>query len=295
MERLQTSARELGPALADRFEHAATHTRGALATVAEGEQAGLQAIARPESSAEQAGTGVPIYGRTIAGEWKTIDPDRVVRARAFNSAGEVVGVIYPDHVAYLHSRWDWINRGPDETLRTLQVYQVEPSTEHDAHVFFSFDRPEEPRPFGDDPNTISLHGMGGHTFAVGIDPSLDKPYGEQVLLGPKSAGRLVATDPIYTEEVAPMRKDREVVVDSCSAGADENAARDFADQLFTTGTADGTLYFPTDDILAGRGTLPDGSKVPYCSVVANYDEYRNPLPLWRSITKDDTPEALPEP
>ncbi|MFR9774348.1 hypothetical protein [Nocardia sp. SC052] len=251
-------------------------------------------IAALGDSAEQAGTRVPIYGQTMEGEWKTIDLNRVVRDPAYNSAGEVVGVIYPDGAAYLRHRLAWIGRRPEETLRTWQAYEVEPPTEHGSYDVLTFDRPEEPRPFGDDPNTISLHGFEGHTFVVGINPSFGMPYGEQVLLGPKSAGRLVAADPMY-KDVAARRKDQEVVVDSCSAGADENVAKNFADQLFTTGTANGTLHFPTDAILAGRQKLPDGSEPPYVSVVANYDEYRNPLPLWRSIAKPDTPETLPEP
>ncbi|MEU4843145.1 hypothetical protein [Nocardia testacea] len=253
VERLQTSARELGPALTDRLEHAAMHTRGAVDAVGEGEQSGLQTIARLENSAGQAEDRVPIYGRTPAGEWKSINADEVIRRPLFNRRDETAGVVYPDSAEMVRYNRLWVDRKPG-TLRTPQTYELKPA-EGDAlrDVVIRSDRPDEPRPFDDDVNVISLHGRaGGRVFQVNVGPRTDeRPYGEPVWLEPKSAARLVASDPVYAEVVAG-RKDRDVVVAACDTGAHQDVTQSFADTLFTAGTTDGTLHFPTDTLLMGR-------------------------------------------
>ncbi|NUP26106.1 MAG: hypothetical protein HOQ44_05320 [Nocardia sp.] len=287
VERLQQTAQDVGSALAGRLEHGAAHSRASLGAGTAADRSGVEVVAGSGNSAERAGVRVPIYARTQDNEWRTLDLDRVVREPAYNSADEVVGVIYPNDVHYYNSRVNWIHRNPGEELHTPQAYLRRSATaENDPEHALYGDRPSDRVPFGDDPNTISMHG-NGDVYAVNVDASFAQPYGERtVFLGEKSAARLVASDPIY-QYVADQRKDREVVVDSCLAGADENKAKGFADELFKAGVADGPIHFPTDLITGGLEYLEPGQpRKPVLSVIANYDEAGDPQPLWRSITKE---------
>ncbi|MEV2226834.1 hypothetical protein AB0E01_44430 [Nocardia vinacea] len=297
VERLQTRADELGPTLAGRIEHAATHTRDTLAAVGKADQTGRRVIAGLGDSAEQAGAGVPIYGRTPAGEWKTIDPHDIIRKPLFNSSDEVVGIVYPDSEAYLKLNRAMTRRAADETLRTPQAYQVEPAEgDRPETVSIALSRPDEPAPWPDDDfNIVALHGVAdGHAFQVNVGPrTQEQPYGERVWLGEKTAARVVTDD--LRDDLDASRSDRDLVVSSCDTGAHEASAQAFADHVFDSGKVNGTIHFPTDTGLVGRAALDDGSSQPLYSVVANYDEHGNPLPLWRSIAKSDTPAPPAEP
>ncbi|NUP29125.1 MAG: hypothetical protein HOQ44_20950 [Nocardia sp.] len=181
----------------------------------------------------------------------------------------------------------WIG-STSETLGTPQSFLAK-LADGSEMILISRDRPHDPKPWGPGAKKINLHSTGDEYYFY-ADPSWKDGYGTPVTLGPRSAGRFVATDPIL-EPLSVDGEPDEFVVNACRSGAEKDEAISFADELFKAEMVKGQVHFPTDTSLGGGGTLPDGSQERFISVVSNYDANGNQLPLWLSVTEEDVARA----